>query len=233
MVAADDEEVAADMKIDEFSSYFERVEKPRLLLTTSKAPTSVTFDFLRELALIFPNTEYYKRGTYEMKKICKFAANRGFTNVMVVHEEKKKLTGLWLVHLPNGPTAHFKLTSIKQGHEISGHGKAVDRNPEVNLAQFSTRLGTTIGRMLASLFPPNPAFRARQVATFHNQRDFIFFRRHRYIFESAEKARLQELGPQFTLKLRSLQYGTFDTKHGEVEFMAKKENVDSRRRFFL
>ncbi|KAI9181804.1 hypothetical protein LWI28_018762 [Acer negundo] len=78
-----------------------------------------------------------------------------------------------------------------------------------------------------------------RVATLHNQRDFIFFRHHRYIFESKEIkgsdsnvkkvkdakgekitqerviARLQECGPRFTLKLISLQHGTFDTKGGE------------------
>ena len=71
--------------------------------------------------------------------------------------------------------------------------------------------------MIAALFPHDPEFRGRRVATFHNQRDFIFFRHHRYsnamgcvvvvthdryIFDSEKKARLQELGPRFTLKLR-------------------------------
>ena len=41
---------------------------------------------------------------------------------------------------------------------------------------FGTRLGHRLGRQLASLFHQDPAFRSRQVATFHNQRDFIFFR---------------------------------------------------------
>ena len=30
---------------------------------------------------------------------------------------------------------------------------------------------------------------------------------------------LQEIGPRFTLKLRSVQKGTFDTKFGEFEFV--------------
>ena len=49
--------------------------------------------------------------------------------------------------------------------------------------------------------------------TLHNQRDFVFFRHHRYVFEQDErgrevKATLQELGPRFTLKLKSLQPGS-------------------------
>lgn len=43
--------------------------------------------------------------------------------------------------------------------------------------------------------------------TLHNQRDFLFFRRHRYAFASLEKAKLQEIGPRFTLKLRWLRKG--------------------------
>ena len=72
-------------------------------------------------------------------------------------------------------------------------------------------------------------------------------RHHRYIFEAAERrgpgekeksrrviARLQELGPRFTLKLLSLQKGTFDSKGGEYEWVHNHKSMDtSRRRFFL
>jgi ribosome production factor 1 len=44
------------------------------------------------------------------------------------------------------------------------------------LNNFGTRLGRRVGRMLGSLFHQEPQFRGRRVATFHNQRDFIFFR---------------------------------------------------------
>jgi len=47
------------------------------------------------------------------------------------------------------------------------------------------------------------------------------------------QARLQEIGPRFTLKLQSLQKGTFDSKHGEFEWVHKKEMDTSRRRFHL
>ena len=70
----------------------------------------------------------------------------------------------------------------------------------------------------------------------HNQRDFIFFRHHRYEFKSAEKCRLRELGPRFTLKLRSLQKGTFDSALGEYDWIIQGKRHDmetSRRKFFL
>ena len=43
----------------------------------------------------------------------------------------------------------------------------------------------------------------------------------------------QELGPRFTLKLKSLQLGTFDTQHGEYEWKHKPELDTSRRRFHM
>ena len=111
--------------------------------------------------------------------------------------------------------------------------------------------------MLGSLFSHDAEFQGRQVVTFHNQRDYIFVRHHRYIFEEKKKkakkkkaeekepqkplglkdrvkARLQELGPRFTLKLRWLQEGTFDPQFGEYEWIHKqKEMVMTRHRFHL
>lgn len=50
---------------------------------------------------------------------------------------------------------------------------------------------------------------------------------------AAVQARLQELGPRFTLKLQSLQKGTFDSKFGEFEWVKKADMDTSRRRFHL
>lgn len=132
------------------------------------------------------------------------------------------------------------------------------------------------------------------MVTFHNQRDFIFVRHHRYIYRQEEdtnltnakmkadvkkginskktsknaikemkkrekeeaieddddvhdkeekaagipiktRARLQELGPRFTLKLKWLQEGLLDTQFGEYEWIQGKRNQmkRQRRKFFL
>ncbi|KAJ2285595.1 Ribosome production factor 1, partial [Coemansia sp. RSA 2706] len=78
-----------------------------------------------------------------------------------------------------------------------------------------------------------PEFQGRQVATFHNQRDFIFFRRHRYVFKNSKRVNLQEIGPRFTLKLRWLQKGLYDPQNGEYEWVYKADLETSRRRVFL
>jgi ribosome production factor 1 len=44
--------------------------------------------------------------------------------------------------------------------------------------------------------------------------------------------RLQELGPRFTLKLKWVLAGTFDTKEGEYEWFHKRHMMETSRRKF-
>ncbi|KAI9206046.1 anticodon-binding protein [Polychytrium aggregatum] len=230
----DDEEVFQDEDTDEFAEYFNNGRQPKILITTSKGPCSTTYEFAEELVTVFPGAEFIKRGNqFDLKRIIELCQKRDYTDVIVINEDHKKPTSMTFVHLPYGPTAQFRLSSIKLNKEISGHGRVGHEKPELILNNFNTRLGHTIGRMFAALFPHVPEFKGRQVATFHNQRDFIFFRRHRYIFRDGKRCDLQEIGPRFTLKLKSLQKGTFDTKGGEYEWIFKPEMETSRRRFFL
>lgn len=70
------------------------------------------------LMQVLPHAAYYKRRGYPLKKIIPWAAQRGFTDALVVHEDRKIVNDLLLVHLPGGPTAHFKLTNLKLNKEI-------------------------------------------------------------------------------------------------------------------
>jgi ribosome production factor 1 len=88
--------------------------------------------------------------------------------------------------------------------------------------------------MLASLFPQQAQHEGRRLATFHNQRDFIFFRQHRYVFADGGKGvRLQELGPRFTLKLKWLLAGTVaEAREGQYEWFHKRHRMETSRRKF-
>ncbi|KAJ2449943.1 Ribosome production factor 1 [Coemansia sp. RSA 2336] len=228
-----DEEVAQDEEEDEFASYFNG-QTPKVLITTTPNAGKKTTSFVKELVSVVPNLEYIKRGKkFALQQIIEFCRGRDYTDLVVVTEDHKEPTHVTLIHLPEGPTAHFRLTRIKGGKEISGHGRATSHYPELILNQFSTRLGHTVGRMFASLFPQVPEFQGRQVVTFHNQRDFIFFRRHRYVFKNSKRVDLQEIGPRFTLRLRWLQKGLYDPVNGEYEWSYKADLETSRRRVFL
>uniref|UniRef100_A0A914C2Z7 Brix domain-containing protein n=1 Tax=Acrobeloides nanus TaxID=290746 RepID=A0A914C2Z7_9BILA len=235
MVQFDDEEVMHDEAYDEFASYFNREVQPKVLLTTSPKAKVNTWKFCFELKKCIPTAELFSRKDVPIKKIIKQAKEKGFTDIVIVHEDRKKPNGIVISHLPEGPTAYFKINSLKYSKEIKGVGESTSHNPEVILNNFNTRLGHTIARMLVSLFPQNPEFRGRRAVTFHNQRDYIFFRHHRYEFKrEGEKAALHELGPRFTLRLKWLQKGTFNTREGEYEWVLKRHEMEtSRRRFFL
>ncbi|XP_034472608.1 probable ribosome production factor 1 [Drosophila innubila] len=234
---SDNEELRKELEIDDFSSYFERIYEPKVLITFADNPVTKTRKFGLELSRIFPNALVKIRNKASVKKICKSAEREQFTDVVIINEDRRKPNGLLVIHLPNGPTAHFKLSNVKLTTDIKRNHKEITKHrPEVILTNFTTRLGLTVGRMMGALFHHDPEFRGRRAVTFHNQRDYIFFRHHRYEFsKEGKRVKLRELGPRFTLKLRSLQEGTFDSKTGDYTWIIsnKRHAMESRRRFFL
>jgi ribosome production factor 1 len=94
-----------------------------------------------------------------------------------------------------GPTAFFKVSNVVTGSNIPHHGCRTSHRSEMNLYNFQfTRLGRRIGRLFASLFPiqQGPEFMGRQIVTFHNQRDYIFVRHHRYVFRPTNNTTSKE-----------------------------------------
>ncbi|ROT35914.1 Brix-domain-containing protein [Sodiomyces alkalinus F11] len=204
---------------------------PKVLITTSL--NSTLHNEADVFCTVFPNSTYIRRTNhryghkYSLREISRFAANREYTAVVMLREDSKKLTGLTVVHLPSGPTFTFSITNFMEGRKLPGHGNPTNHYPELLLNNFKTPLGLLTAKLFQTLFPPQPEFQGRQVLTIHNQRDFLFFRRHRYVFrdkraternitgtdgkdmEGVEGIRvgLQEVGPRFTLKLRRVDKG--------------------------
>lgn len=204
---------------------------PKILITTSLISTIHAEAHL--FTTLFPNSTYIPRSAhrhghkYSLREICKFASNREFTAVVLVREDSKKPTGMTVVHLPEGPTFHFTISNWIEGRKLPGHGNPTNHYPELLLNNFKTSLGLLTAKLFQMLFPPRPEFQGRQVVTLHNQRDYIFVRRHRYVFRDKRateksivdaegrevkgvediRAGLQELGPRFTLKLRRVDKG--------------------------
>ncbi len=234
---SDQEELRLELDTDQFSEYFNREITPKVLITYADNPVTKTRKFGVELARIIPNSWAKIRNRSSIKKMVRSAISEDFTDVIVINENNREPNGMLIIHLPHGPTAHFKLSNVKITKEIKrSHEEFTKHRPEVILNNFSTRLGLTIGRMLGALFHHDPEFKGRRAVTFHNQRDYIFFRHHRYQFtKEGTRAKLRELGPRFTLKLRSLQEGTFDSKCGDFDWMItnKRHAMEGRRRFFL
>ncbi|KAI0145923.1 Brix-domain-containing protein [Hypoxylon sp. NC0597] len=205
--------------------------EPQVLITTTL--NSTLHDEARLLCTLFPHSTYIPRSAhkyghkYSVREICKFAGNRGFSSVMILREDQKRPIGLDIVHLPSGPTFHFSISNWVEGKKLPGHGNPTNHYPELLLNNFRTPLGVLTARLFRSLWPKTPELQGRQVVTLHNQRDYIFLRRHRYIFRDKRtteksvvgadgkelkgveniRAGLQELGPRATLKLRRIDKG--------------------------
>lgn len=204
---------------------------PKILITTSINSNLHAEAHL--LCALFPNSVYIPRSAhryghkFSLREISSFATNRSYTAVAVLKEDQKKPTGLSIVHLPSGPTLHFSIANWVEGKKLPGHGNPTNHYPELILNNFRTPLGLLTARLFITLFPPQPELQGRQVVTLHNQRDYIFVRRHRYVFRDKRateksvvgpdgkevkgvediRAGLQELGPRFTLKLRRVDKG--------------------------
>lgn len=225
----DSEPELAEEQAD-FSQYFKEGKDPKILITTSANCTRHAYNFVDCFGELFEDVKFIKRKrNYSMKDMATLSANRGYTHLIVVNEDKKLINGITFLALPEGPTYYFSVLLYVEGKKIYGHGKATSHIPELVLNNFKTSLGKSVGSLFRSLFPHLPDIEGRQVITVHNQRDFIFFRRHRYVFRNEKKVGLQELGPQFTLRLRRVQRGI----KGEIEWEHKPSMDKEKKRFYL
>lgn len=228
--------------------------EPKVLITTSiNSMLHAEAEMLTEL---FPNSKYIRRTAhahsykYSVREISKYAAARDYTHIVVLNQalHKKEPSGLDIVFLPHGPMFHFSISHFVPGKKLPGHGNATNHFPELILNGFRTPLGVVTAHLFKSLFPSHPEIEGRQVVTLHNQRDYIFFRRHRYVFrdkratekviqdvdgkpmKGAEEIRagLQELGPRFTMKLRRVDKGIQRASGQDWEWSAHAEKVRTR-----
>ncbi|KAF4210957.1 hypothetical protein CNMCM5878_003383 [Aspergillus fumigatiaffinis] len=204
---------------------------PKILITTSL--NSTLHNEAKSLTNLFPNSVYIRRTAhrhshkFSIREIASFASNRNYTTVVVLQEDQKRPSGLTIVHLPQGPTFHFTISRWIEGKKLPGHGNATEHWPELILNNFRTPLGLLTAHLFRSMFPPQPDLEGRQVVTIHNQRDYLFLRRHRYVFREKReteksvvgtdgkeikgvegiRAGLQELGPAINFKLRRVDRG--------------------------
>ncbi|XP_040374735.1 ribosome production factor 1-like, partial [Rosa chinensis] len=105
---------------DEFSAVFKRGSNPKILITTCRFNSSRGPAFIEELLSVIPNAQYYKRGTYDLKKIIEYANKKEFTSLIVVHTNRWEPDALLIIGLPNGHTTHFKLSKLVLRKDIKG-----------------------------------------------------------------------------------------------------------------
>ncbi|KAK2194853.1 bifunctional Brix domain/U3 snoRNP protein-Ribosome production factor 1 [Babesia duncani] len=242
-----DAELEAEEACDEFAELYNSSVEPRIAITTCRRPCEKVRTFVKELLIMLPNSVYMavsllgglcmQRDEHLLKNIAK----TNFTAILLITQgTDKRPNGLYICSLPYGPTSFYRITNLKFAFEMQGGAVALEA-PEVVLSNFCTKMGRRVARQLGSIFPqPNSKFQTardvhapRRVICFHNQRDCIFFRHHRFAFKNSRRCLLHEIGPKFTLKLTSMQKGALDLKHGLYEYVWRADAHVDRKRFFL
>jgi len=240
------EELQEELATDEFNKILSGEIETKIMLTTCTKPGKQVIRLSKELMYTIPNIHFYKRRDYPIQAICQYAAHHQFTSVIVVGQQKKRVHGLYICHLPEGPSLFYKLTSLKLMRDLQKmRGKKKEMKlahvladrPEVLTKQFESKMGLRASRSLRSLFPAKSDLKARRVVCFMNQRDFIFFRNWRYDFKDTDTktpvSGLKEIGPRFTLKMRWCHKGLFNANDADYEFLWRPELQVDRKIFFI
>lgn len=210
------------------------VEDPKIMITTSRDPSSRLKMFAKEVRLIFPGSQRINRGNYEMKQLVDACRANDVSDLILLSEHRGKPDGMIVCHLPYGPTAYFTLSNTVMRHDIPDCGTMSEAFPHLIFNNFSSRLGERIKSILKYLFPV-PKDDTRRVITFANQDDFVSFRHHVYKkVEGGKDIELAEVGPRFEMKLYQIVLGTVENAtSADKEWVYKPYMRTTKKRKFL
>lgn len=208
------------------------VENPKIVITTSRDPSSRLKMFAKEMRLIFPNSQRMNRGNYEMKQLIHACRANDVTDFIVIHEHRGVPDSLVICHLPYGPTAYFTMSGVVMRHDVPDIGTMSEQYPHLVFHNFKTKLGQRTMSILKYLFPV-PKEDSKRVITFANHDDYVCFRHHNYKKVNGKDVELSEVGPRFQLKLYQIKLGTLDNADSaDTEWALRPYmNTTHKRRF--
>ncbi|KAF0982518.1 hypothetical protein FDP41_011448 [Naegleria fowleri] len=209
-------------------------QDPKILITTALDPSDRLKRFMKELRFLFPNCQRMNRGRQQNQEIVDVAIQNGFTDLIMVHENKGEPDTLIVSHLPHGPTAYFTMFNVVMRHEVLNlkEEKMPQQYPHLIFHNFKTKLGERVATILKNIFPV-PKQESNRIVTFANDNDFISFRHHVYMKNSpgvVPPIQLKEVGPRFELQLFQIRLGTLADKEAELEWVLRPYmNTASKR----
>ncbi|XP_020426598.1 U3 small nucleolar ribonucleoprotein protein IMP4 [Prunus persica] len=192
--------------------------------------------FAKELKLVFPNAQQMNRGGQVISEIIETCRAHDFTDVVLVHENRGVPDGLFIIHLPFGPTAFFELRNVVTRHDIKDKkamGTMPQVYPHVILDNFTTKVLSGTANILKHLFPvPKPD--TKRIITFANQSDYISFRHHTYEkHEGPKSIVLEEIGPRFEMRLFKIKLGTLEQTESQDEWVFKPYMNTAKKQKFI
>ncbi|RUS30456.1 anticodon-binding protein [Jimgerdemannia flammicorona] len=197
---------------------------PKILITTSRDPSSRLQQFSKEMRLVFPNSQRINRGNHVMKQIVDACKANEVTDLIILHEHRGQPDGMVVCHFPYGPTAYFSLHNVVLRHDIKDQGTVSEAFPHLIFNNFNSKLGQRhmvflitpyhedmiilrldfshsqqVTNILKYLFPV-PKDDSKRVMTFSNENDYISYRHHVFVKTSHKDVQLAEVGPRFEMR---------------------------------
>lgn len=227
-----------ELDLDDEYSYLSGVVDPRVLVTTSRDPSSRLGSFAKEIRLLLPTAIRLNRGNLVLPNLVHSAKSSGLTDVILLHEHRGTPTALTISHLPHGPTASFSLHNVLLRHDIpnASRGTVSESYPHLIFDGFTTPLGKRVVKILQHLFPPREGVATKlgsRVVTFKNIQDSVEVRHHVFVKTSHQSVELAEVGPRMTMRLFEIRQGTADKKDGDVEWHMNQYTRTSKKRDYL
>lgn len=228
-----------ELNIDDEYSELSGVVDPRVLVTTSRDPSSRLGSFAKEVRLLFPTGIRLNRGNLVLPELVQSAKSNGLSDVILLHEHRGTPTAMTISHFPHGPTLMCSLHNVVLRADIprSVKGTVAESYPHLVFEGFSTKLGLRLVQILKHLFPPRDPTTTKaagnRVITFVNQDDCIEVRHHIYVRTSYDSVELSEVGPRFTMRPFSIMMGTLENKDADQEWHLSQYTRTSRKKSYF
>jgi U3 small nucleolar ribonucleoprotein protein IMP4 len=145
-----------ELGLDDEYAQLSGVVDPRILVTTSRDPSSRLGTFAKEIRLLLPTAIRLNRGNLILNNLVSSAQSSGLSDIVLLHEHRGTPTALTVSHFPHGPTASFSLHNVVLRADIpnSARGTVSESYPHLIFEGFTTKLGLRIVTVLKHLFPP-------------------------------------------------------------------------------
>lgn len=210
------------------------ISDPKILITTSRDPSSRLLQFAKELKLIVPNSQRMNRGSHVVSDLSRTCKQNDITDLIIIHENRGKPDGLIISHFPHGPTAFFSLSNVVLRHDVEeiSKTKISEAYPHLIFSGFSSKVGNRTVKILKHLFPvPKPE--SKRVISYINKDDFISFRHHSFTTSSGNDPELDEIGPRFEMKLYQIRLGPIDIADADIEWVYRPYLSTARKNAIL
>ncbi|TFK76011.1 Brix-domain-containing protein [Pluteus cervinus] len=209
------------------------VQDPKIVITTSRDPSSKLLQFAKEIRLVFPNSRRINRGNYVIKELSEACRANDVSDLIILHEHRGTPDAMIVSHFPHGPTVFFTLTNVALRHDIGTYQESTvsEQYPHLIFEDFSSRLGERLRDVLMYLFPV-PKEESKRVMTFANENDYISFRHHVFV-RMGRQVQLAEVGPRFEMKPYEIRQGTIEQKEAEREWVLSHYSRTAKKRPLL